>query len=107
MFIFKWYTVFFSQEFEFEKTLKLWDNFICNENKEEYLIHLCLSSISIKKQKLLSRDIGTILDALQIFQSSDVDLILAKVPLIKESLIDHALNINSKRFNEFVKTFCK
>ena len=55
----------------------------------------------------MSRDIGTILDALQIFQSSDVDLILAKVPLIKESLIDHALNINSKRFNEFVKTFCK
>ena len=107
MFIFKWYTVFFSQEFEFDKILKLWDNFICNENKEEYLIHLCLSSISIKKQKLLSRDIGTILDALQIFQSSDVDLILAKVPLIKESLIDHALNINSKRFNEFVKTFCK
>ena len=68
MFVFKWYTVFFSQEFELEKTLQLWDNFICNENKEEYLVHLCLSSLLIKKEKLLTRDMGTILDTLQSFQ---------------------------------------
>ena len=107
MFLFKWYTVFFSQEFEFSVTLKLWDNFICNENKEEYLIHLCLSSILIKKEHLLSRDIGTILQALQTFQGEDLDLILYKVPDIKESLIEHALNINSHQFQEFVKKYCK
>ena len=107
MFLFKWYTVFFSQEFEFSVTLKLWDNFVCNENKEEYLIHLCLSSILIKKEHLLSRDIGTILQALQTFQGEDLDLILYKVPDIKESLIEHALNINSHQFQEFVKKYCK
>ena len=107
MFLFKWYTVFFSQEFEFSVTLKLWDNFICNENKEEYLIHLCLSSILIKKEHLLSRDIGTILQTLQTFQGEDLDLILYKVPDIKESLIEHALNINSHQFQEFVKKYCK
>ena len=88
-------------------TLKLWDNFICNENKEEYLIHLCLSSILIKKENLLSRDIGTILQALQTFQGDDLDLILYKIPFIKESLIEHALNINSHQFQEFVKKYCK
>ena len=107
MFLFKWYTVFFSQEFEFSVTLKLWDNFVCNENKEEYLIHLCLSSILIKKEDLLSRDTGTILQALQTFQGEDLDLILYKVPDIKESLIEHALNINSHQFQEFVKKYCK
>ena len=107
MFLFKWYTVFFSQEFEFSVTLKLWDNFVCNENKEEYLIHLCLSSILIKKEHLLSRDIGTILQALQTFQGEDLDLILYKIPFIKESLIEHALNINSHQFQEFVKKYCK
>ena len=107
MFLFKWYTVFFSQEFELPMTLKLWDNFICNENKEEYLIHLCLSSILIKKENLLSRDIGTILQALQTFQGDDLDLILYKIPFIKESLIEHALNINSHQFQEFVKKYCK
>jgi len=107
MFLFKWYTVFFSQEFDFEITLNLWDNFICNENKEEYLIHLCLGSILIKKEKLLSRDIGTILSALQNFEASDVNLIISIVPKIKENLIDHALNVNSQGFNEFVKTYCK
>ena len=107
MFLFKWYTVFFSQEFEFSVTLKLWDNFVCNENKEEYLIHLCLSSILIKKEHLLSRDIGTILQALQTFQGDDLDLILYKIPFIKESLIEHALNINSHQFQEFVKKYCK
>ena len=107
MFIFKWYTVFFSQEFELEITLKIWDNFICNENKEEYLIHLCLSSIIIKKDKLLSRDIGTILDALQIFQPNDSELILAKAPEIKKNLIENALNVNPHQFQEFVKKYCK
>ena len=107
MFVFKWYTVFFSQEFELEKTLQLWDNFICNENKEEYLVHLCLSSILIKKEKLLTRDIGTILDTLQSFHSSDIELIIAKVPEIKQNLIDYAININSHKFHDFEKTYCK
>ena len=107
MFLFKWYTVFFSQEFELETTLKLWDNFICNENKEEYLVHLCLSAILIKKEKLLSRDIGTILDSLQVFQPTDIELILFKTPQIKQNLIDNALNINSHKFQEFVKKYCK
>ena len=107
MFLFKWYTVFFSQEFELETTLKLWDNFICNENKEEYLVHLCLSAILIKKEKLLSRDIGTILDSLQVFQPTDIELILFKTPDIKQNLIDNALNINSHKFQEFVKKYCK
>ena len=107
MFLFKWYTVFFSQEFELTLTLKLWDNFICNENKEEYLIHLCLSSILIKKEKLISRDMGTILEALQTFKSIDLELILCKVPEIKESLIDNALNITSHKFQDFVKKYCK
>ena len=107
MFVFKWYTVFFSQEFELEKTLQLWDNFICNENKEEYLVHLCLSSLLIKKEKLLTRDMGTILDTLQSFHSSDVELIIAKVPEIKHNLIDYAMNINSHKFHDFEKTYCK
>ena len=107
MFLFKWYTVFFSQEFELDTTLKLWDNFICNENKEEYLVHLCLSAILIKKEKLLSRDIGTILDSLQVFQPTDIELILFKTPEIKQNLIENALNINSHKFQEFVKKYCK
>ena len=107
MFVFKWYTVFFSQEFELEKTLQLWDNFICNENKEEYLVHLCLSSLLIKKEKLLTRDMGTILDTLQSFQSSDIELIIAKVPEIKHNLIDYAMNINSHKFHDFEKAYCK
>ena len=56
---------------------------------------------------LLSKDIGTILQALQTFQGDDLDLILYKVPDIKESLIEHALNINSHQFQEFVKKYCK
>ena len=107
MFLFKWYTIFFSQEFELSITLKLWDNFVCNENKEEYLINLCLSALLIKKEKLLSRDIGTILQALQTFEGNDIDLILYKVPEIRESLIDNALNINSHQFQDFVKKYCK
>lgn len=107
MFLFKWYTVFFSQEFELEITLNLWDYFICNENREEYLIHLCLSSVLTKKEKLLSRDIGTILGALQTFQANDLELILAKTPVIKQNLIDNALIINSQKFQDFVKKYCK
>lgn len=107
MFLFKWYTVFFSQEFEFEITLKLWDNFICNEVKEEYLIHLCLGSILIKKESILSKDTGTILDALQTFKQTDLELILAKIPQIKISLMEHALSIRAEKLQEFVKRYCK
>ena len=107
MFLFKWYTVFFSQEFEFEITLKLWDNFICNEVKEEYLIHLCLGSILIKKESILSKDTGTILDALQTFKQTDLELILAKIPQIKISLMEHALSIRAEKLQEFVKKYCK
>ena len=107
MFIFKWYTVFFSQEFELGITLNLWDHFICNNNKEEYLAHLCLSSILIKKDKLLSRDTGTILNSLQTFEPTDVDLIVAKIPEIKYNLIEQAMNISSHKFYDFVKKYCK
>ena len=107
LFIFKWYTVFFSQEFELGITLNLWDHFICNNNKEEYLAHLCLSSILIKKDKLLSRDTGTILNSLQTFEPTDVDLIVAKIPEIKYNLIEQAMNISSHKFYDFVKKYCK
>ena len=107
MFLFKWYTVFFSQEFELEVTLKLWDNFICSGNKEENLLHLCLAAILIKKEKLLSKDLGTALDALQVFQSSDLDLMLLKLSDIKTNIMDHALNISSHKFYEFRETYCK
>ena len=107
MFIFKWYTVFFSQEFELDVTLNLWDHFICNENKEEYLAHLCLSSMLIKKEKLLSKDMGTILNALQVFEPSDAELIVAKVPEVKNNLMEQALKISSQKFHDFVKKFCK
>jgi hypothetical protein len=107
MFIFKWYTVFFSQEFELDVTLNLWDHFICNENKEEYLAHLCLSSMLIKKEKLLSKDMGTILNALQVFEPSDAELIVAKVPEVKINLMEQALKISSQKFYDFVKKYCK
>jgi hypothetical protein len=107
MFIFKWYTVFFSQEFELDVTLNLWDHFICNENKEEYLAHLCLSSILIKKEKLLSKDMGTILNALRVFEPSDAELIVAKVPEVKINLMEQALKISSQKFYDFVKKYCK
>ena len=104
-FVFKWYTLFFSQDFYFDVTLKIWDHFLCNINKKEYLTFLCVSSILIKRDKLLSNDIEIICDTLQSFKPMDELYLFAKVPEITKIIIDDAEKINRRNYKKFLREY--
>ena len=104
-FLFKWYTIFFSHDFPFDVTLKIFDHILCNSNKKEYLTLLCVSSILIKKEKLLSNDIEIICNALQTFEPMDELFIFAKVPEITKIITDNAEMMNAKNYKNFLWEF--
>ena len=107
VFIFKWYTLFFSQDFPIDITLIIWDHFLSNDYKKEYLTYLCVSAILIKKKDLLSKETGVVLDTLQNFKNNDEDLILEKVSEVRKEVIEHANVINQKKFDDFISKYCK
>ena len=107
IFLFKWYTLFFSQDFPIDITLIIWDHFLTYESKEEYLTYLCVSAIMIKKKELLNEDAGIVLNALQNFNDKDEELIIEKVPKVQNDVVEHANMITQNKFDDFVSNYCK
>lgn len=72
-FVFRWYTSFFTQEYEMISLLHLWDFFIAQEDKFEYLNMLSLAIILIKKNELIKDDYSAVMTSLQSIDSIKVD----------------------------------
>jgi hypothetical protein len=47
---YKWFILLFSQEFEINDLLKLWDLFLIHEDKYYYIIYLGIAILMMKKE---------------------------------------------------------
>ena len=106
MFLFRWFSLFFSQEFSIESTMKIWDFLFCQNNIEQYLNVLCLSALRIKRKELCSKQISDIMMALQDFNDNDVDSILDEVDEINAEIENKNARITKKKFLDFLKEYC-
>ena len=107
VFLFRWFSLFFSQEFSIESTMKIWDYLFCQNDIEKYLNILCLSALRIKRKLLCSKQISDIMMALQDFNDNDVNAILDQVDEISVEIENKNSRLTKENFYEFLKIHCK
>lgn len=71
-FAFRWYTLFFTQEFEMPDILRLWDSLFC-EDKFEFMNMLCTAIIKLKRQEILQSDFAGIMLTVQNFETIEIE----------------------------------
>jgi hypothetical protein len=72
-FVFRWFTLFFTQEFEMPDLLRLWDSILTETDKFELLNYLCLAILKLKRQEILSSDFAEMMLSLQNLEKVDVE----------------------------------
>ena len=83
---YKWFILLFSQEFEINELLKIWDLIFSHEDKYYYVVYLGLAIMKLKKDTMVSGEMVDILQSLQNYQDLDVvGLILKAKELNKEN----------------------
>ena len=103
VFLFRWFSLFFSQEFSIESTMKIWDYLFCQNDIEKYLIILCLSALRVKRKLLCSKHLSDIMMALQDFNDNDVNAILDQVDEISVEIENKNSRLTKENFYEFLK----
>lgn len=84
---FRWITLLLSQEFPLPDVLRIWDSLFSDQNRFDFLIHVCCAMIVILRNQLLDGDFPSNLKLLQNFPPMDVQIILSKaVELSKERI---------------------
>ncbi len=71
-FAFRWYTLFFTQEFEMPDILRLWDS-LFSEDKFEFMNMICTAIIKMKRQEILQNDFAGIMLTIQNFESIEIE----------------------------------
>jgi len=104
LFVFRWYSLLFSQEFNLNCVLKLWDNILCQNNKYEYLNILVICALKLKKQDIISKDLSKIMNALQTFDDLDVEKMLYLIEKVKMDLKEKEYKLNEQNFEKFKKS---
>ena len=89
---FKWINLLFSQDFVMVDLLRLWDYFLCKDDKFENVYYFCLSIFLMKKEFIMKSEINVIYENFQNIREMDV-----------ESIISNAIYIASKRNKKFTE----
>jgi len=75
-FAFRWYTLFFTQEFEMPDVLRLWDSLLAEDEKFDFINMICIAIIKIKRQEILQNDFAGIMLNIQNFEKIEVENII-------------------------------
>ena len=73
---FRWFSLFFSQDFLLPDTLRLWDIFFCEENKLYFVYYFSLGLLIYKKNKLMNKDFFGIVKELQNLEDVDIEKVI-------------------------------
>lgn len=104
LFVFRWYSLLFSQEFNLNCVMKLWDNIFSQNNKYEYLNILVLCALKLKKNDIISKDLSKIMNSLQTFDDLDVEKMLYLIEKVKMDLREKEFKLSEENFEKFKKS---
>ena len=94
MFSYRWFILFFSQEFLMIDILRLWDYVFSEDNKFKKIYYLSLAILLIKKDDILVSDLSEILDMLQNLKKIDVEYLIHNSQKLEE--------IYGEKFNKII-----
>lgn len=83
-FAFKWFILFFTQDFILPDVMRLWDAIFSIKDRFFYLFLISLSVMKLKKQAILKSDFAGIILQLQNLEDLDIESILGEVWNIKK-----------------------
>ncbi|XP_058793517.1 TBC1 domain family member 13 isoform X1 [Phymastichus coffea] len=81
---FRWLTLLLSQEFPLPDVMRIWDSLFSDENRFEFLIHICCAMILLCKEQILTGDFAANVKMLQNFPSTDVQIVLSRAAELAE-----------------------
>ena len=91
---YKWFILLFTQEFEINDILKIWDLIFSHEDKYYYVVYIGLAILALKKNTIINGEMVEVIQGLQNFEDLDV------IELIKKA---KELNKNHKdELDEFI-----
>ena len=64
-FCLRWFIVLFSQDFEMNDVLRIWDFIFCFDDVNYSLIYICLAVIIMRKEIIINGDMNEILKGFQ------------------------------------------
>ncbi|XP_014225297.1 TBC1 domain family member 13 [Trichogramma pretiosum] len=81
---FRWLTLMLSQEFPLPDVMRIWDSLFSDNNRFDFLIHVCSAMILLCRDQILSGDFAANVKLLQNFPSTDVQIVLSKAAELSE-----------------------
>ena len=81
---YKWFMLLFSQEFELNDVLKLWDLIFSQEDKYYYVIYIGIAFLLMKKDIIMEGDMYKIMTSLQNFKDINIDALIKKTKEINK-----------------------
>ncbi|XP_014208110.1 TBC1 domain family member 13 [Copidosoma floridanum] len=81
---FRWLTLLLSQEFPLPDVMRIWDSLFSDDNRFDFLIHICCAMILLCKNQILNGDFAANVKLLQNFPSMDIQIVLTKAAELAE-----------------------
>ena len=81
---YRWYILLFSQEFDIDKILILWDVIFSNEDIYYFVVYFGIAIMEIKKDIILKGGMADIMQALQNVGEIDINVLIKKTKEINE-----------------------
>ena len=81
---YKWFILLFSQEFEINDLLKLWDLVFSHEDKYYYIVYIGIAILILKKDIIVNGEMVEVIQALQNFQDINVEELIKKTKEINQ-----------------------
>ena len=91
---YKWFILLFSQEFEINDLLKLWDLIFSHEDKYYYVVYIGLAILTMKKDIIMNGEMVDVMQCLQNFQDLNVVELIKKAKEINKN--------NKEELDEFI-----
>jgi hypothetical protein len=95
-FSFRWFILFFTQDFILPDVLRLWDTIFSEKDRFYYVFFISLAIIKMKKNKILENDFAGIILTMQNLEDLEVDKILNYVHILKKDYDKKIRKIISK-----------
>ena len=91
---YKWFILLFSQEFEINDLLKIWDLVFSHEDKYYYVVYIGLAILMMKKDIIVNGEMVDVMQSLQNFQDLNIDELIKKAKEINKE--------NKEDLDEFI-----
>jgi hypothetical protein len=81
---YKWFILLFSQEFEINSLLKLWDLIFSNDDFYYYVVYIGIAIMIMKKNIIINGEMVDVMQTLQNFEDIKIEDLIAKTKEINE-----------------------